>query len=364
MTFGLLANLFTGLTVTYTLCALYFAWRGRLSLGSLRIFKNTKIDFIGLRRITIPSSIALIVVALGLVLSKGGLQFGVDFAGGLSAEVQFADASVKEGAIREALKGLSADVIPVIDLDNTYLLDMPLAVASDAAPGTEASAESTEQLLKADLTKAFGEGKYTLQNVDSFDPQIGAEFSRLALLVVALASGSILIYLWLRFELAFGVAAVIALCHDLIIVVLLSTLWNVQITLDTVAALMVLLGFSVNDTIVIFDRIREDTRTIFGKSFKDHCNHAMNMTLSRTIITSGTVWLTVLVLLLVGGTSLQPFAKVILIGAIVGTYSSDFIAAPLVHMWNEYKGDRLQQTLAAKKKRVEAAKPIGRPAAR
>jgi preprotein translocase SecF subunit len=208
------------------------------------------------------------------------------------------------------------------------------------------------------LDKTFP-GNYKIEKVDSFGPQIGQEFAKLAITVVALASLAIMLYLWFRFELVFGVAAVIALLHDLLIVTLLCVLWGVEISLDEVAALMILLGFSVNDTIVIFDRIRENSRTIFGKSFHELCNMAMNKSLARTIITSGTVFFASFMLLIFGGPGLHSFAKIITLGTICGTYSSDFIAAPLVYMWNEYKGNRVQEQLAERRrKKVEAAKPI------
>jgi preprotein translocase subunit SecF len=223
---------------------------------------------------------------------------------------------------------------------------------------------ATEALVLGALDKNFGGPEaYTINMKSSFGSQTGQRFSRMAMIVVCLASFSILIYLWLRFELAFGVAAVIALIHDLIIVVLLSTIWNVQITLEVVAALMVLLGFSVNDTIVIFDRIRENTRSLFGMTFREICNLSINQSLARTFLTSGTTFIAVLMLLLVGGEGLRQFAKVILLGTIVGTYSSGFLATPLVFAWNEYKGNRLQQALASQKKKREAAKPVGRPSA-
>jgi preprotein translocase subunit SecF len=191
-----------------------------------------------------------------------------------------------------------------------------------------------------------------------FGAQTSQEFKGLAIRVTLLASIAILVYLWFRFELVFGVAAVVALLHDLLIVFLLSSLWNVQVSLEVVAAMMVLMGFSVNDTIVIFDRIREDTRLLLGKPFGEICNLAMNQSLSRTILTSGTVFVAAAVLYYLGGEGLRSFAKIYLLGTLFGTYSSDFIAAPIVYQWNKLKGNRLQMTLAAKKKKKELAKPI------
>ncbi len=364
MTFGLLANLFTGLTVTYTLCALWFSWRGALSLGKLAIFRNTAVPFIKMRLGSWILSIIVLVISLFGVLRQGGLEFGVDFAGGIHSEVQF-DPGIEmaETDLRSALEaeGFSEPRIqPVVDAPNMFYMDLKLDDEATAGSEAKGPLQVTEDRLRAGLTAAFQDG-YSIVRTDQFGRETGQEFANLAILVVLLASIAILIYLWFRFELAFGVAAVIALVHDLTIVVAVSQLWGVAITLEVVAALMVLLGFSVNDTIVIFDRIRENTRKISGKSFQDLCNLSMNQSLSRTVITSGTMLLAVLMLFFIGGEALRPFSKVILLGAIVGTYSSNFLAVPLVFEWNRYKGDRLQQQLAArKKKRVEAAKPIGR----
>ncbi len=360
MTFGLLANLFTGLTVTYTLCALWFSRRGTLNLGKLAMFSKANYDFINLRKLSIPFSIILIVGSLVLLAARGGLVYGVDFSGGYRAEVEFTE-NVGIDQIRDALNMPDERVQEVVGEVNMFLIDVGLV---EAAEGQEVSQlQATRERLQEQLNSQFGAEGYVVLADSGFGEETSRGFLNLAITLVFLASLAILAYLWFRFELAFGVAAIIALVHDMLLVVLLATLWNVQISLDTVAALMVLLGFSVNDTIVVFDRIRESTRTMFNKSFGEICNISMNQTLSRTIITSGTLLFTSLALLFIGGAGLASFAKVITLGAIIGTYSSNFLATPLVYEWNRYKGNRLQQALAAKKKKVEAAKPIGgRPA--
>ncbi|MCL5269903.1 MAG: protein translocase subunit SecD [bacterium] len=376
MTFGLLANLFTGLTVTYTLCALWFARFGHLSLGRLSFFPHSNFDFIKARHFSWSGSTLVLIVGLILVIARGGLQMGVDFEGGSRAEVQFAKPT-SEVAIRDAMTAAGLqdpNVQPVTDRPNYYIIDVKLLpvgtkVKTVAAAGqTEAAEktigqadqlEATEARVEQGLRQAFpGTNAFTIALQSGFGAQSGQAFSKLALWVVCLGSMAIMIYLAFRFEPVFGVAAVVALLHDLLIVVVLGSLWNVQITLDVVAALMVLMGFSVNDTIVIFDRIRENTRTMFGKSFGEICNLAMNQSLSRTILTSGTVFAAVLCLYFIGGEGLRSFAKVYLLGTITGTFSSDFIAAPLVYQWNKYKGNRLQMALAAKKKKVEKAQPV------
>ncbi len=236
-------------------------------------------------------------------------------------------------------------------------------------PPTPAGALSaTAQALDQQLSAKFstnGRPDFQASSTQGFGRETASGFTGLALTVVVLSAIAIGLYLWFRFELAFGVAAVIALVHDLTLVALLCSLWKVQISLDAVAAFMVLMGFSVNDTIVIFDRIRENTRAVYGKNFGELCNLSMNQSLSRTIITSGTVFLAALVLLLVGGESLGSFSKIIVVGAVIATYSSDFIAAPLVYgMEQVQRATGWRWRWLPRKHKVEAAKPVGRPGSR
>lgn len=365
MTFGLMANLFTGLTVTYTLCALWFTYRGTLNLGKLVLFPDPKFNFIGLRKFTVPASSIMLLVCFVLVWHHGGLNMGVDFAGGMRQEVAF-NAPVKIENIRKAVTLPEARVQEVVGRPNTYLVDVGLMSAP--ADSQDSDLTYTENELNKQLATSFstpdGRPTYTVSAAQGFGSETAGGFAFLALTVVLLSAIAIGIYLWFRFELVFGVSAVVALVHDLLIVGLVCTIWNVQISLDAVAAFMVLMGFSVNDTIVIFDRIRENTRSVYGKNFSELCNLSMNQSLGRTIITSGTVFIVSLVLLLVGGEGLSSFAKILTVGSVIGTYSSGFIAVPVVFEWNRIKGGRLAAALAAKKKRVEAAKPIGRPGGR
>ncbi len=362
MTFGLLANLFTGLTVTYTLCALWFMWRGSLSLGKLDLLRDPKIKFLSLRKFTLPLSMLFFFGGLIVIWATGGLNFGVDFEGGVHMEVQFAEsAEIGEDEIRGALPALEQVIVQeVVDQPNMFLIDAKLV---EAGPGENALV-ATENLMRAGLGEAFGD-QFEVVATAQFGSETGLQFSKMALWVTLLSSIAILIYLSLRFEPAFGVAAVLALVHDMIIVIVLAHLWNVTVTLEVVAALMVLLGFSVNDTIVVFDRIRENTRALPGRSFAEICDLSMNQTLMRTIITSGTTLIAVTALLVLGGESIRDFSKVLFLGVLTGTYSSCLLAAPLVYMWNQHRDNRLQIALAQRKlKKPEAARPVGRTVAR
>jgi preprotein translocase subunit SecF len=233
--------------------------------------------------------------------------------------------------------GLQGERVQSIPGTSDYIIRVKMLEAPDAHGEPEPSLAATETALIAGLTDTFGAEGFEIMRSVSFGPETGQGFRRMAIQVVLLASLVILLYLWFRFEFVFGAAAVVALVHDMLIVILWASLWNVEITLDVVAALMVMLGFSVNDTIVIFDRIRENVKKSPDKAFGDICNLSMNQSLSRTLITSGTVVLVILAMLFLGGEGLRPFAKILLLGALIGTYSSDFVAAPIVYQWNKMR---------------------------
>lgn len=359
MAIGLVANLFTGLMVTSTLCLLWFQYRDRLSLGRLRPFKNSTINFIRMRFASWGFSALLILGGIGAVAANGGLQFGVDFTGGLITEVRFAEPT-NEGAIREMLRGsgLEGARVQAVSGTDDYIIRVKMLEIAEAGKEAEPNLLATEATLVQGLSTTYGENGFELMNSTSYGAETGQGFRSMAISVIFLASFVILLYLWGRFEFVFGAAAVVALVHDLAITLLWSSFWGVEITLDVVAALMVMLGFSVNDSIVVFDRIRENVRKIGGKNFGDICNLSMNQSLSRTLITSGTAVLVIIVMLFLGGEGLRPFAKVLLIGSIVGTYSSNFLAAPIVYQWNEFRKGGTAETLKAKDKPIgpEAAK--------
>jgi len=174
--------------------------------------------------------------------------------------------------------------------------------------------------------------------VEIVGPKVGADLRRQAVFVTLYALAGMLVYIALRFELVYGAAAVLAVFHDVLITLGLFSLLHFEISLTVIAALLTLVGYSMNDTIVIFDRIRENLRLMRGQSFKTIVNRSINQTLSRTILTSGLTFMTVLVLFLMGGQVLRSFSFALVVGILVGTYSSFGIAAPLVVAWNQWRG--------------------------
>ena len=190
----------------------------------------------------------------------------------------------------------------------------------------------------AALRDAFYTSTFAIVNVEIVGPKVGAELRRQAVVVTLYALGGMLVYIAFRFEWVYGAAAVLAVFHDVLITLGLFSIFHFEISLTVIAALLTLVGYSMNDTIVIFDRIRENARLMRREPFKDIVNRSINQTLSRTILTSGLTFLTVLVLFLMGGQVLRAFSFALVVGILVGTYSSFGIAAPLVVMWNNWRG--------------------------
>jgi preprotein translocase subunit SecF len=206
------------------------------------------------------------------------------------------------------------------------------------------------------LQGAYSLGNFTIRNVEIVGPKVGAQLRRQAILATLYALAGMLVYIAFRFEWVYGAAAVIAVFHDVLITLGLFSIFHFEISLTVIAALLTLVGYSMNDTIVIFDRVREDLRLMRREPFDQVVNKAINQTLSRTILTSGLTFLTVLVLFLMGGEVLRAFSFAMVVGVVVGTYSSFGIAAPIVVLWNKYRGQGTAvRAGSAADKRVAAA---------
>jgi preprotein translocase subunit SecF len=208
----------------------------------------------------------------------------------------------------------------------------------------------------ASLNDGYTMSNFTIRNVEIVGPKVGAQLRRQAILATLYALAGMLLYIAFRFEWVYGAAAVIAVFHDVLITLGLFSIFHFEISLTVIAALLTLVGYSMNDTIVIFDRVREDLRLMRREPFPEVVNKAINQTLSRTILTSGLTFLTVLVLFLMGGEVLRAFSFAMVVGVVVGTYSSFGIAAPIVVLWNKYRGQGTAvRAGSAADKRVAAA---------
>jgi preprotein translocase subunit SecF len=218
-----------------------------------------------------------------------------------------------------------------------------------------ANVQGSNASVVAALKDSFTLGPFAIRNVEIVGPKVGAELRNQAIRVTLYALAGMLVYIAFRFEWVYGAAAVLAVFHDVLITLGLFKIFGFEISLTVIAALLTLVGYSMNDTIVIFDRIRENNRLLRKEPFADVVNKSINQTLSRTILTSGLTFLTVLVLFLMGGQVLRAFAFALVVGIVIGTYSSFGIAAPLVVAWNKWRG----QGVAAGAGTAAGSKPRG-----
>ena len=304
------------------------------SLKMLSIIKaNTKIDFVGKRLIAAALSISIIAVSWFFFIQKGQDNFGVDFTGGSAITFRFDDkqdvetirAALTEAGIKDAAIQYQREIAAVEGAELPETLEVKV--------GYEDGTAALDAMLAS-----FGEQGYKNIANDTVGPQIGEELKKKGIMALTFALIGIIIYISIRFEFAFAVGAIVALLHDVLITIGIYCLFGRQLSLPIVAALLTIVGYSVNDTIVVFDRIREDIKLMKGKaSYREIANLSINQTLSRTVLTSLTTLLTVTMLLLFGGGAINDFALALFIGIIVGTYSSIFVATPVVLLWHKEK---------------------------
>ena len=323
----------------------------------MRFFKKTRIDFIKLRKVAFVLSGILIAAGIASLLIKGGPKMGLDFTGGVETHLKFTK-SPSISRLRSALSkiGLSKAIIQQYGRKKENLVLIRTGV-KEVSPGF-ASKMSTkiEQAVKEEFKKENNE--FTVLSSESIGPKVGKEIQQKAIIALIISLVGMLIYIALRFELRFAVGAIIALGHDVFITVGALSIGNFEFNLPIIAALLTIIGYSLNDTIVIYDRIRENLKTYRKKagSFKDMLNLGINQSLSRTIITSLTTFVVVLALFLWGGAVLHGFAFALLVGVIVGTYSSSFVATPIVYAWR--KKVKIEKMEVMRKRAKVFKKPI------
>jgi preprotein translocase subunit SecF len=316
----------------------------------IQVFQHVNLDWLSKRRIFIGISILLMLAGLGSAvarqLSPGGTEpfnLGVDFKGGTVVTTRFNQPTTAE-AIRQSLgnHGVADAVIqPVTDKPNTFLIKLPLAGAGSEQ--SEAQVEQGREQVRAALN-SFGAEKspnlpdnwaYEILGTDAVGAIAGAQLRNKAIAATLAALVGILIYIAFRFEWTYGAAAVIAVFHDVLVTLGFFSIFQWEISLTVIAALLTLVGFSVNDTIVVFDRIRENRRLHRRESLYKITNDSINQTLSRTAITNGLVFLSVLAMVLFGGEVLRGFSLALTVGVIVGTYSSIAVASPIMVWWEQ-----------------------------
>jgi len=289
--------------------------------------KRLRLDFIGKRRIWFIISAVVILAGIAGYFVQGGFNFGIDFLGGTLIEVQF-DQDVESSDIREVLEdeGYGSSIVQQTDSDK-YIIRIKAEEL-----GKPINTEEKVSILDA-LDNGIGINRELLQD-RTVDPGFGSVLIRNALIAMAISLAGILIYVWIRFEFRFGATAIVTLAHDVLITLGVYAILNREINTSTIAALLTIIGYSLNDTIVVFDRIRENTPQSRTIGYSGVVNNSINMTLSRSINTSVTTLFPIIILLILGTTALKDFALALVIGIISGTYSSIFFASPILVAWN------------------------------
>ena len=308
-----------------------------------QILQNVNIDWLGRRRWFIAVSVVLLLVGLGSAIFRfatGSTPFnlGVDFKGGTVVTARFKQRPTDD-AVRGALsaKGVHDAVVqPVTDRPDTFLIKVPLIEGQDGrAQVREALTQFGPEAAATMELEQDPNASFKIVGTDAVGAIAGAQLRNKAIAVTLAALVGILMYIAFRFEWTYGAAAVIAVFHDVLVTLGFFSIFQVEVSLNVIAALLTLVGFSVNDTIVVFDRIRENRRLHRRDSLYKITNDAINQTLSRTAITNGLVFLSVLALVLFGGDVLRAFSLALFIGVIVGTYSSIAIASPIMVWWEQ-----------------------------
>lgn len=310
----------------------------------MRLLKQTNVPFVGIRKITY--AISIIFVLAGLIgLFTRGLNWSIDFTSGVAAKVDLLalDSSVSPIKIDELRSILMDNGFPEAEIQHvgaveasTFMIKLKSKQADD-----EVSADTKTRIIEI-IRENFPEhikgrdmNSDVILELYEVGPKVGGELRTQSLLAVAIALVLMIIYIWFRFELTFGLMAILALAHDVIIIVGIFALTGKEISVQIIAALLTIVGYSINDTIVIFDRIREDLKAKRKEPMAQVINSSINETLSRTIVTSLTTFITAFSLYLFGGAVLHDFAFAICLGVIFGTYSSIFIASNLVLDFNK-----------------------------
>ncbi|OPZ28658.1 MAG: bifunctional preprotein translocase subunit SecD/SecF [Lentisphaerae bacterium ADurb.BinA184] len=331
---GIAASMFTALFVTRAIFDLMVGagWIKTLSMATM--IRKTHIDFLALKKPAYAISIGLIVLSIAWIAVKGRDVLSIDFAGGTAAVYRVVSGEAPEvGVVRGVLADAGVGDCRIGYKQGTSAEGRLLEVVLPARSSSE-SAGILDQMA-AQLEGKYPDSKLEHVQTDSVGSLVGARFQLRALVALLLSFAAIIVYVAFRFEFTYGVASVIALVHDVIVSLGLAVILGRQLSMPVVAALLTIVGYSINDTIVIFDRIREDISLLKSKTYDDIINLSVNETLSRTLLTSFTTLLVVVVLFLFGGGAINDFALVMILGIIAGSYSTVFVASAIISGWHK-----------------------------
>ncbi len=298
---------------------------------------GSKIGFMKVHKLAITLSIILSIISISLIIARG-LNLGIDFSGGILIEAQFQD-KVKFPKIRKLLDKKEFGEITLQNFDDKNFI-------IKVAQNKNIDQNQTIKQIKTTLDNSFNNIKY--RKTDFVGPQIGGELVRKGLLALFLSFAFIMVYIWIRFDWQFGIGAIIALIHDAVLVLGFYALTGLEFNSTSIAAILTVIGYSINDSVVIYDRIRENLRKFKAMDLSELLNLSINSTLSRTILTSSTTLLALASLMVFGGEALKSFSVATFFGIIVGTYSSVYISAPILL----YLNPRNKKAVKRRKKTV------------
>jgi SecD/SecF fusion protein len=357
LSIGIIASMFSAILVTRVL----FRWAVDANLlkglSFLNLIRATKFDFMGKGRVCAIISVVLLLVSLASFAIKQEKALGVDFTGGTLVQFQLGkkvEVPVTEvQGILDKMTGLEKK--PAAQEQSNPATGTLLTIRCDSRDAEKVVAALREAIPVLGEKKSGESENYLIDSSkEEVSAMIGGSFMRDSILALALGLVGIMVYITVRFEFSFALGGFVAILHDVIISVGVVVLLGTELSLIHVGAILTIAGYSINDTIVIFDRIRE-TLLVRQGSIRVIMNEAINATLSRTVLTGTTTLLTVVILAVYGGSSLRDFSVMILIGLVIGTYSSVFVAAPIVYWWSRRKGGNLRETVLATEIKAEAA---------
>ena len=301
----------------------------------MQILSKTNINFLRWRWHALALSLIVIGAGVATIIARGGVPLGIDFTGGTVVQVKF-ERAIGDGELRNALASVPGDkTIQRYGAEdkNTWLIRLPQMVGTEEGTNLEQGARAVNAALQSSSL-----GGYLVEKTTIVGPTIGKELQRKGIYATLTALAGIMIYIALRFRFTFAVGAIAATMHDIAIVFVFLTWFGYDLSLNIIAAILTITGYSVNDTIVVFDRVRENLRTHRRDRLEEVVNASVNDTLSRTVITAGTTFLAVLGLYLFGGEVLKGFAFTMLVGIVAGTYSTIFIASAIAIVLSGRKG--------------------------
>lgn len=321
----------------------------------MELFRNVNVDWLGKKWYFLSFSLIFSVAGIFSMCTNyahigSPVLLGVDFKGGTQVQLQFTQ-TPDTNRIRQAMDAAGIKDARIQSYDvaskNEVLISLP-------EQQNESSLDSGQKQIVDTLHTHYAGNSFSVRNVSVVGPTVGKQLEKQAILATLYSMVGMLIYLWFRFQLIYGVAAVVACFHDTLITVGAFALTNQEISLTVIAAILTLVGYSMNDTIVVFDRIREDLRMSRREPMSDVVNRAINQTLSRTVLTSGLTFLTVLSLYIFGGQVLRGFSFALVVGILIGTYSSIAVASPMLVAWLDWRARKGKVAVlpAAKRARV------------